>query len=74
LRTPRPVAQQIAGLVGLSALAAHYAEFVANAQTGRDFTDSPPFTVVFGNRRNDAGLLGLTESEYLGWCAERATR
>ena len=36
-------------LVGLSALAAHYAGLVANAQTERDFTELPPFTVVFGS-------------------------
>jgi hypothetical protein len=35
-------------LAGLSALEAHYAGLVANAQTGRDFTELPPFTVVFG--------------------------
>ena len=36
-------------LAGLSALETHYAGLVANAQTERDFTELPPFTVVFGS-------------------------
>jgi hypothetical protein len=36
-------------LAGLSALAAHYAGLVANAETERDFTELPPVTVVFGS-------------------------
>jgi hypothetical protein len=36
-------------LAGLSALEAHYAGLVALTQFGRDFTELPPLTVVFGS-------------------------